>query len=242
MADDKPKAAPARSSGRSLAITALVLVLLAAVVYLASERNARHWFLVPEDGELVVKKGVLFLTGRSTFKTGDPSLAQTYAPLRPPPGAPLPPEQEFDERAGLDQGLYDILSRWARDDIASEDPQRLERSLTYLGRAERLPGISAAQREDLRNLRGESGFFEAKALLERGTESLRLAREKLRLAADSTTRHAAEALVLLRRLDPLVEEVFRLTGAAVAAEAPKAPAGSKTAPPPAAGAPGGGAR
>jgi hypothetical protein len=240
MAEDTQTAARPHSTGRSLAITALVLVLLAAVLWLASERNARQWFLVPEDGQLVVKKGVLFLTGRSSFKTDDPTLAQTYAPLRPPLGAPPPAEQAFDDRGGLDQGIYDILSRWARDDISSEDPQRLERGLAYITRAERLPGVSAAQRDDLRKLRGESGFYEAKSLLERGAEDLRLAREKLRLAADSPTRHAADASVLLRRIEPLVEETFSASRAAAGTGVPKAPAAG--APASAAAAPDGGAR
>jgi hypothetical protein len=162
-------------------------------------------------------------------------LAQAYAPLRPPPGAPMPAEQEFDDRAGLDQSLYDVLSRWAHDDISSQDPQRLERALVYLGRAERLAGISAAQREDLRSLRAESGFFEALSLVDRAAEQLRLAHEKLRLAADSQARHATEALVLLRRLEPLGEEVLRLSRAAGpdgGHSSPQQPAASSPPPPP----------
>ncbi len=240
MAEDTQTRARSHSPARSLAITALVLALLAAVLWLASERNAHQWFLVPEDGQLVVKKGVLFLTGRSSFKTDDPALAQTYAPLRPPPGTPLAAEQAFDDRGGLDQAIYGILSRWARDDIGSEDPQRLERGLSYIARAERLPGVSAAQRDDLRSLRGESGFYEAKSLLERGAENLRLAREKLRLAADSPTRHAADAAVLLRRIEPLVEEAFGASRAAAGGGAPKAPDAAAPASP--AGAPEGRAR
>ncbi len=230
MAEETRNEGRARSPGRSWMVSLLIVALLAVVAWLVAERNARQWFLLPEDGQLVVKKGVLFLTGRSSFKTDDPALAQTYAPLRPPPGVPLPPEQAFDDRAGLDQGIYEVLSRWAHDDIASEEPQRLERGLAYVARAERLPGISAAQREDLRRLRGESGFYEAKALLERSAEELRLAREKLRLAADSPTRHAAEAFVLLRRIEPLVEEAFRASRAATGEGASKAPAGAAAAP------------
>ncbi len=227
MAEDTQKVGRAHSPVRTLGLSLVILGLLGVVLWLTAERNARQWFLVPEDGQLVVKKGVLFLTGRSSFKTDDPSLAQTYAPLKPPAGAPMPAEQSFDDRGGLDQGLYDLLSRWAREDIASEEPQRLERGLGYVARAERLPGISAAQREDLRNLRGESGFHEARALLERGAEELRLAREKLRLAADSHTRHAAEAFVLLRRIEPLVEEAFRASRAAAEGAQKPAPAASR---------------
>jgi hypothetical protein len=205
----KAKAPRPRSPGSRLLAWAVILGLAAVVFWLASERNARQWFLVPEDGELVVKKGMPFPAGRSRFKTDDPQLAQTYAPVKPPPGAPAPGERAFDDRAALDQALYDLLSRWARDDIATEKPELVARGLAWVARAERLPGVSASQREDLRALRGESGYYEALWLLERGAEDLRLAREKLRLAADSPTRHSADAFVLLRRLDPLVEEAFK---------------------------------
>jgi hypothetical protein len=205
----RAKAPRPRSPGRRLLAWTVILGLAALVFWLASERNARQWFLVPEDGELVVKKGMPFPAGRARFKTDDPQLAQTYAPVKPPAGAPAPGERAFDDRAALDQALYDLLSRWARDDIATEKPELVARGLAWVGRAERLPGVSASQREDLRALRGESGYYEALWLLERGAEDLRLAREKLRLAADSPTRHSADAFVLLRRLDPLVEEAFK---------------------------------
>jgi hypothetical protein len=211
---ERPQAPRHRSAGGRLLAWAVILALAALVFWLASERNARQWFLVPEDGELVVKKGMPFPAGRARFKTDDPQLAQTYAPVKPPAGAPAAGEQAFDDRAALDQALYDLLSRWARDDIETEKPELVARGLAWVARAERLAGVSAAQREDLRALRGESGFYEAMWLLERGAEDLRLAREKLRLAADSPTRHAAEAFVLLRRLDPLVEEAFRARASA----------------------------
>jgi hypothetical protein len=197
------------SPGKQLLAWAIIAGLAALVLWLASERNARQWFLVPEEGQLTVKRGILFPAGRARFKTDDPVAAQTYAPLKPPAGAALPPEQSFDDRAGLDQALYDLLSRWARQDIASEKPELLERGLGYVARGERLAGVSAAQREDLRALRAESGYYEALWLLERGAEDLRLAREKLRLAADSPSRHAADALVLLHRVDALVEEASK---------------------------------
>ena len=228
---ERPQAPRHRSAGGRLLAWAVILGLAALVFWLASERNARQWFLVPEDGELVVKKGMPFPAGRARFKTDDPQLAQTYAPVKPPAGAPAPGEQAFDDRAALDQALYDLLSRWARDDIETEKPELVARGLAWVARAERLAGVSAAQREDLRALRGESGFYEAMWLLERGAEDLRLAREKLRLASDSPTRHAAEAFVLLRRLDPLVEEAFRTRASAPRpGEKPAAPPAPASAP------------
>jgi hypothetical protein len=200
-------ARPAR--GRSALLTVLVLVLVGVVLWLLAERNARHWFLVLDDGVLYVKKGILFPVGRQSFKTDDPALAQAYASIRPPPDAKLDEERSFDDRAGLDQALYELLARWARDDIASERPELVERALGWLARADRLAGLSTAQREDLRALRAESGFFESRQLLEKSADALRQARERLRLTATSTSPHARDADESLRRIDPLIDELYR---------------------------------
>ncbi|HEU4384144.1 MAG TPA: hypothetical protein VFR85_11670 [Anaeromyxobacteraceae bacterium] len=211
--------APARPRGspaKHLLAWVLALGLGGLAFWLASERNARQWLLSPEGGQLVVKKGLGFPAGSARFKTDDPALAQTYAPVKPPAGVPLPAEQSFDDRGGLDQALYEMLSRWAREDIASEQPERLERGLSFVARAERLPGISTAQREDLRALRGESGYYEALWLLERGVEDLRLARDKLKLSADSSTRRAPEAAVLLKTVESLMERALQATRNAAA--------------------------
>ncbi len=68
-----------RSSGKSVLVTILVLALAGVVVWLLSERNARQWYLVYDDGVLAVKKGVLFPVGKMTFKTDDPELADARA-------------------------------------------------------------------------------------------------------------------------------------------------------------------
>src|SRR5512138_769397 len=95
---------------------------------------------------LAVKKGILFPVGRQAFKTDDPTLAQAYAPLKPPPSAKLDEERTFEDRAGLDQALYELLARWARDDIATERSDMMDRALGWIARADKLANISAAQR------------------------------------------------------------------------------------------------
>jgi hypothetical protein len=235
------------ASGRSAVMTLAVLLLLGLVLWLLSERNARHWALVFEDGTLSVKKGILFPVGRQAFKTDDPALAQAYAPLKPPPSAKLDEERTFEDRAGLDQALYELLAKWARDDIATERPEMMQRALSWIDRADKLANISSGQRDDLKNLRAESGFFEARQLLEKGADALRQARERLRLTASSASSHAGDAGEVLRRVDPIVDEVYRAArllapaGAprpadSVAAEPAPAPApGAAPAPPPADG-------
>lgn len=203
MADETTRG---RGGGARAAVAWLAILGLAAVVvWLFSERNARTWYLVPDDGRLVVMRGILAPIGRQTFKTADPVLAQAYEPIVAPPGKPLPEARGFEERSLLDQGIYDIVSGWARDEIASGDPARLERGLGYLSRAERLAGLSPAQREDLSALRAESGYFEAQRLLERAVGELRDAAEKLRHTGGSRSAHANDARALLHDVEPALD-------------------------------------
>jgi hypothetical protein len=183
-----------------------ILGLLALVGWLVSERNARTWALVPADGRLVVMKGYLLPVGRGAFETSDPAAAAAYAPIVPPPGKTLPAERSFDERGQVDQAIYELVSGWAREEIASGDPARLERGLGYLVRAEKLPGLSSAQREDLAALRAESGYQEAMRLLGRAVDELREAADRLRRTATSRSSHAGEASLLLREVEVAVDQ------------------------------------
>jgi hypothetical protein len=182
-----------------------ILGLAALVAWLAADRNARLWHLVPDEGRLVVMKGIPFPVGRQPFKTADPRLAESYAPIVPPPGGAPPAERTFEDRSALDQALFDVLAAWAKAEIASGEPARLERGLGYLARAEKLAGISSAQREELAALRAESGYLEAQRLLERAVDELRQAADKLRLAAGSRSKHGGNAARLLREVEPLVD-------------------------------------
>jgi hypothetical protein len=204
--EESTVSAPRRGGTLKAALAWLaILALLALVAWLAAERNARTWHLVPSEGRLVVMRGLLLPAGRGALKTSDPALAQAYAPLVPPPGKTLPSERTFGDRAELDQAIFDLVAGWAREEIASGDPARLERGLAYLARAEKLPGLSPAQREDLAALRAESGYQEAMRLVSRALEELREAAERLRRAAASRSPHAAEAGALLRELEPAAD-------------------------------------
>ena len=222
--DESTTMAGRRGSGmKSVLAWLAILALLGVVVWLAAERNARSWHLVPDEGRVVVMRGMPLPAGRQAFETSDPVLAQAYAPLVAPPGKTLPPERSFEERALLDQALYEIVAGWAKDEIASGDPARLERGLGYLSRAERLPGLSAAQREDLAALRAESGFQEGLRLLGRAADELRDAAEKLRRAASSRSAHATDAGVLLRDVEPALEAATGALRAAGRIAKPPAP-------------------
>jgi hypothetical protein len=235
MSEEQPRGAKT-GGGRSFLVTLVIVALVGALLWLLAERNAHQWFLVYEDGVLQVKKGVMFPVGRQSFRTDDPALAQAYAPLKPPSGAKLDEERGFDDRAGLDQALFELLARWAREDIATGRAEMIERALGWLSRADRLAGVSATQREDLRALRAESGYFEARQLLEKSADTLRQARERLRLTAASSSSHASDAGEALRRLEPAVDEldrVARLLAPTTASRPPEPEPASATPAPPA---------
>ncbi len=237
MADTETLASRSGPGMKGILAWLAILGLLALVLWLMSERNARAWHLVPDQGRLVVMRGMLLPVGRQAFETSDPALAQAYAPVVPPPGKTLPPERTFEERSLVDQALYDLLSGWAKEEIASGDPARLERGLGYLTRAEKLPGLSPSQREDLGGLRAESGYFEAMRLLGRAADELRDAAEKLRRASGSRSPHAADAGLLLREVDPAAEAALgalRAAGAAARKATNDAPPPAPTPPTPAA--------
>jgi hypothetical protein len=231
MAEEAKRPAPRRRSTLPL----LVAVGLAlAVAWLLAERNARQWWLVPEDGKVVVKKGILFVTGKAAFQSADPETARTYAPIVPPPGASVPPETSYDDRADLDQALFEWLARWAREDIQSQQMERMERARGFLQRASRLGGISPAQREQLRGLQAETAFQEAVGHLQEGANALRRALEGLKLAAEARGPVAAEAAALEKSLEPVAGTTgqLMLEASRFAAERyrPAAPAAGTPAP------------
>lgn len=211
----------------------VILGLLGVVGWLASDRNARLWHLVPDQGRLVVMRGLPLPVGRQAFEPVDPTLAAAYAPIVPPPGKPLPAERTFEERALLDQAIFDVVRGWAAEEVSSGAPPRLERAIAYLTRAEKLPGLSSTQREELADLRAESGYHEGKRLLQKAVEGLREAAERLRRTAGSRSPHASDAAALLRE----VEAAAEAAGAALRASGGGVPSGLPALPPPPGSAP-----
>jgi hypothetical protein len=235
-AGEQKRPAPRRSAVLPLL---LAVGLGVAVAWLLSERNARQLWIVPEGGKVVVKKGVFFPTGKAAFVSADPEASRTYAPLTPPPGAATPVEASFDDRAELDRALFELLAGWARDDIRSQQMERMDRARGHLARASRLAGLSTVQREQLRVLQAETAFQEAVGHLQEAANALRLAIEGLKLAAEARGPVAAEAAALERSLEPVAGATgqLMLQASRFAAEqyrpAPPAPgAPAPTGPPP----------
>lgn len=210
----------AGSATRGFLRWVIFLALLGAVGWLLSDRNARTWQLAPEDGRLVVRKGLFLPVGSAEYRPEDAAAARAYAPLVPPPGKALPEARQFAEQSELDRAIFDLVAGWAREDIASGDPARLERGLGFLERAVQLPALSTSQREDLASLRAESGYFEAKRLIDRARAELGEAAQKLRFTAASRSPRASDADALLRELAPALDATAAAAREAGAATAP----------------------
>lgn len=206
MAEEK-RPAPRRSPVLPLL---LAVGLAVAVAWLLAERNARQWWLVQEEGKVVVKKGVFFVTGKTAFQSADPETARTYAPIPAPQGGAAVTETAYEDRAELDQALFELLAGWAKADIQSQQMERMERARGYLGRASRLAGLSPAQREQLRVLQAETAFQEAVEHLTLGANALRRALEGLKLAAEARGPVAAEAAALEKSLEPVAASTGQL--------------------------------
>jgi hypothetical protein len=216
-----------------LVVTLLVLAMGGAVVFLLSQLNARTFTLEVDGGQLVVLKGRMLPWGAEPFRPSDIGLADTYAPI-PLENHDVPSSlltERFSERDELDRALFTQLEALARPRIASDEPQKVERGVYYLRRAERLTGLGQEQRNTLKVLLGEVAYYQARQKLDDARKLITEALAQLRLAAESDNRHARNANQMLTKVEPsatALEEALRvavhsLSGPASKEEAPSNP-------------------
>lgn len=210
---------------RRLFALLLILGLGAAVVWLLSERNARSYAVELRDGELWILRGRTLPTGFEPYRPSDALLAQAYANLPVLPGDStgellLAP---FADREALDQALFRTLKGWVEARLEDDTSERLAQGLRLLRRLELLPGSSAEQREQLKDLQTRAAYVEGRARVDEAQAALREAVARLRIASERRGRYAREAGELLERVGALSEQLSRSVraplGAPTAAEA-----------------------
>jgi hypothetical protein len=189
----------------------LVLALVGAVFWLASERNARHFALGSHQNALVVSRGRFFPTGLSALGQGDGALGAAYGGIELPAGAKSIPEVEFEDQAALDRALFDLLSGWARAAVQRHDASGWQQADELLSRLTGLPGLTAAQLSELASLRAELGWWSATGDLRAAQRALASARRKLEDARRDDTEHAPQAALLLPALDGVAAQLAELT-------------------------------
>jgi hypothetical protein len=219
------------SSGGSKLVWLLVLALLGAVWWLASERNARHFTYEVRGGELLVSKGRYFPTTTAAIGPGDP-LGKVYAGIQPPAGVKPIAEVEVEDQVSLDRALYELITGWARAAAKARDAAGQQQAEELVARVSQLSGLTPAQLSDLQTLRAELGWWSAARDLDQAVKQLAVARRKLEEVRRGDVEHAAQATAMLTGLDALSLQLAELsagrggTAAAVvpAAAAPEAPA------------------
>ena len=198
MADEQ---AQRRGGGLSkLILWLLVLGLLAAVWWLASERNLRRFAWRPADSVLTLSKGRFFPLGMANIAPDDAQLGKIYGPLPIPQGAKVY-EQEFDDQTALDRALFDLVVPWARADAEKGDEKSIAEAGRLVDRASALPGLTAEQHQQLAGLRGELAFTAAKQELLQAAKLVLSARKKLQSVEEGGGDHSLEAGPMFRELE-----------------------------------------
>ena len=201
-------AAPKKSGGSMLAWL-LVVVLLGAVFWLASERNARKWSLAVEGGLIVVQKGRFFPTGARTISATDPE-GKAYAPFAVPAGAKVA-EAEFDDRVALDHALFDQLLPWAKAAAEKLDGESQKTAMALAERASYLPGLSPSQLDQLASLRGDLAYTAAIGELQLAAGLVESARRRLSLAQQHGGSRSLQAGALSQELKTIADRLGDMT-------------------------------
>jgi hypothetical protein len=186
---------------KTLTVSAVVLASMGGALWALSRLNEKRFRVEARAGQLVVLKGRALPTGFEPYLPSDPALADTYAPVDTL-GARADLDQIFDDRDALDRALFSVLETQARPRVTSTSPAELAQGLALLRRAERLNGITEAQRSTLRALRAEVSFFVAQNTLEQSQRSVDEALAQLRLATQHDAKHAKEATQMLLAVEP----------------------------------------
>jgi hypothetical protein len=189
---------------KRLATWLVVLALLGAVLWLASDRNQRHYSWAVDSGKLVISKGRFFPTGQGVIAADDPQHGKIYGPIAVPQGAKVP-DQEFDDQTALDRALFDLVVPWARADLQKGDEPSIAEASALADRAGALPGLTADQYRALGSMRGDLSYVSARGELTQAAKLVLSARRKLDAVRDGAGEHALEAGPVVRELAGIQE-------------------------------------
>lgn len=191
---------------RNLVLLTLIFGLAGAALYAASLVNAKTFVLEVRNGQLVVLKGKLMPTGAEPWLPADPSLADAYAPIELEGNTALTVVgKKFEDRDELDRALFQVLELLARPRLASDDAKDLEKGLALVRRAEKLTGLSEAQRATLKKMQTDVAYFLARVRLDDARRQLEEALAQLKLAAESDSKTRAQASLMLLAVEPQVK-------------------------------------
>jgi hypothetical protein len=181
----------------------IILALVGVIVYLLSLINSKRFFLVPEGNQLVVKKGVFFLTGSEPYQGDDAQEAGLYAPIQLPEGFGTEPK-EFDDLSELNHTFANILIQQAQKLVFSGKDAAYHRGQAYLDRLDRLKGLKPDQVKLIMALNADVDYIEAKRAYQGVEKTLERALKKFRQAETYGTGRFADAPEWIAKLENLL--------------------------------------
>ena len=177
-----------------LVLWLLILALLAAVGWLASERNQHRFRVAAQGSLLVIERGRFFPTGTAPLPPTD----KAYGPIPVPAGEKPPADTEFDDQNALDRWLFDLLGSWARNAGKKGDGRT---AAALVDRASALPGLTGAQIAELNALRADLAWDDAQTDIATAAQLVEGARRKLEAVRQGNGAHAADASALSGKLE-----------------------------------------
>jgi hypothetical protein len=188
-------AAARRGGGFQRFLLWLVIVaLLGAVGWLASERNQHRYRVTTQGNAMLIERGRFFPLGTSPLPPTD----KVYAPVLIPAGEKPPAETEFEDQNALDRWLFDLLSGWAKNAGKKGDDRAAG---VLVDRATALPGLTGAQIAELTSLRADLAWDEAQTDIANAAQLLDAARRKLEAVRQGGGAHAVDASSLSGKLE-----------------------------------------
>jgi hypothetical protein len=172
----------------------LIAALLAAVFWLASERNEHHFRVTAQANALVIERGRFFPMGTAAVQATDKS----YGPIAIPAGEKTPGETEFEDQNALDRWLFDLLGTWAKNAGKRGDGKTAQ---GLVDRASALPGLTGAQVAELSALRADLAWDEAQTDIAKAAAMVEGARRKLEAVRQGNGAHAPDASALSGKLE-----------------------------------------
>ncbi|HUT99870.1 MAG TPA: hypothetical protein VM425_00360 [Myxococcota bacterium] len=236
MPENDQQAVPApvskspRKKGGGAKVMFVILVVLALagiIVYLLSLLNSKTFFLVPEGGELVVKKGIFFPVGSEIYQPKSPEQAALYAPIELPDELKHAGPLQFEDLPSLNREFAKyMIARANKLVFQTEEKQYLE-GKNYLERLRGLTGLEPTQIDRVKSLGADVNYIEAKRAYQGVEKTLESALKKFKQAETFGTGRFSDSGEWIVKIETLLKAI-RITKSGAAVEAEDSPAAPET--------------
>ncbi len=235
QAEPVPVSKRPRKKGGGAKVMFVVLVVLALagiIVYLLSLLNSKTFFLVPEGGELVVKKGIFFPVGSEIYQPKSPEQAALYTPIELPDELRHAGPLKFEDLPSLNREFAKYMIALANKLVFQKDEKQYLKGKKYLERLRDLTGLEPKQIDRVKSLGADVNYIEAKRAYQGVEKTLESALRKFRQAETFGTGRFGDAAEWIVKIETLLKAI-RLTksGAVVKPEETPYPGARQKTPP-----------